>query len=323
VFPLGVFCCVTGVSGSGKSTLVGEVLSRALGRKLGLVRPRPGGHRRLSVSGKVRRMLEIDQSPIGRSPRSCPATYTKVLDDVRRAFAGTRQAKVRGYGVGRFSFNNKEGRCHACEGRGERSIEMSFLPDVHVTCQQCDGRRYNQQTLQVTIRGKSIADVLAMTVEEAIEFFHNYPVLARKLRMLRDVGLDYMTLGQPSTTLSGGEAQRIKLARELSKAATGQTVYILDEPTTGLHFEDVRKLLQTLHGLVDMGNTVIVIEHNLEVIKCADYIIDLGPEGGEEGGQVVGSGPPEKIAAIRRSHTGRALKRFFRNRKPRKAGTAS
>jgi len=318
-FPLGVFCCVTGVSGSGKSTLVNDVLARALGARLGLSRPRPGAHRSLRVPPQVRRMLEIDQAPIGRSPRSCPATYTKLMDDVRRAFAGTRQAKVRGYGIGRFSFNNKEGRCPVCEGRGEKEIEMNFLADIRITCEECHGRRYNEQTLQIAIRGKSIADVLAMTVEEAFEFFQTYPGIARKLRTLRDVGLDYITLGQPSPTLSGGEAQRIKLARELSKATAGDTVYILDEPTTGLHFDDVRKLLRTLNGLVDQGNTVIVIEHNLEVVKCADHIIDLGPEGGDEGGRVVARGTPEAIMTAAESYTGRALKRFFKGRKQRKA----
>jgi len=310
-FPLGTLCCVTGVSGSGKSTLVNDVFSRALARKLGLVRGRAGLHRSLRVDGDVRRMIEIDQRPIGRSPRSCPATYTKVLDDVRRAFAGTRLAKVRGFTTSRFSFNNAAGRCPDCEGRGQKQIEMSFLPDVRVTCETCQGRRYNEQTMQVHLRGASIADVLTMTVEDALEFFKNHPVIARKLRTLNDVGLGYLTLGQPSTTLSGGEAQRIKLARELSKASSGHTVYILDEPTTGLHFEDVNMLLRILHGLVEMGNTVIVIEHNLEVVKCSDYIIDLGPEGGEDGGTVVAAGTPEEVAQVAESYTGQALKRFF------------
>jgi len=306
-FPLGLFCCVTGVSGSGKSTLVNEVLCKALARKLYGRRDRPGAHKSLQGMEHVKAVLEIDQNPIGRSPRSCPATYTKVFDHIRKAFAGTRQAKVRGYDLGRFSFNSKQGSCPVCGGRGEKRIEMNFLPDMHITCEECGGRRYTEQTLQVTIRGKNVADVLAMTVEEALEFFRNYPPIERCLRTLRDVGLGYLTLGQPSTTLSGGEAQRIKLARELSKVPTGGTVYILDEPTTGLHFEDVRKLLRTLHGLADMGNTLIVIEHNLDVIKNADYIIDLGPEGGDEGGRVVACGTPRQVARSAQSYTGRSL----------------
>ncbi len=316
-FPLGCFCCVTGVSGSGKSTLVNDILYRALARRLYGSRQKPGAHRSVRGAAKVERVLEIDQSPIGRSPRSCPATYTKVFDDIRRAFAETRQAKVRGYDLGRFSFNTKEGRCPVCDGRGEKRIEMSFLPDMRVTCEECHGRRYNEQTLQITIRGKNIADVLAMTVEEALEFFRNYPSIERKLRTLRDVGLGYLTLGQPSPTLSGGEAQRIKLTRELAKVQSGTTLYILDEPTTGLHFEDVKKLLHILHGLADMGNTLVVIEHNLEVVKNADYIVDLGPEGGDEGGRVVACGPPEAIIQVPGSYTGQSLKPFFRNRKPR------
>jgi excinuclease ABC subunit A len=313
-FPLGAFCCVTGVSGSGKSTLVNEILYRALARKLYGSRSRPGAHKAIIGARNVKLVLEIDQSPIGRSPRSCPATYTKVMDDIRRAFADTRQAKVRGYDLGRFSFNGKQGRCPVCQGRGEKEIEMHFLPNTRVTCEECRGARYNEQTLQVTIRGKNVADVLAMTVEEALDFFRNYPSIERRLRTMREVGLDYLTLGQPSTTLSGGEAQRIKLTRELGKVATGGTVYILDEPTTGLHFDDVKKLLRTLHGLADMGNTLVVIEHNLEVIKSADYIIDLGPEGGDEGGYVVACGTPEEIAKVRESHTGRALKPLLERR---------
>jgi excinuclease ABC subunit A len=317
-FPLGLFICVTGVSGGGKSTLVNDILYRALARKLYASRPKPGAHRSLKGATKVRRVLEVDQSPIGRSPRSCPATYTKVFDEVRRAFAATRQAKVRGYDLGRFSFNNKEGRCPVCEGVGEKRIEMNFLPDMRVTCEGCRGRRYNEQTLQITLREKNIADVLAMTVEEALEFFASYPSIERKLRTMRDVGLDYLTLGQPSTTLSGGEAQRIKLTRELGKVSTGDTIYIMDEPTTGLHFADVRKLLHTLHSLADMGNTLVVIEHNLEVIKNADYIIDLGPEGGADGGQVVACGPPEEVVKVKGSYTGQALRPFFRRRKDRR-----
>jgi len=307
-FPLGLLICVTGVSGSGKSTLVNEVLYRALARRIYGSRAKPGAHRSISGAEKVRRVLEIDQSPIGRSPRSCPATYTKVFDDIRRAFAQTRQAKVRGYDVGRFSYNTAGGRCPACDGLGEKQIEMNFLPDVRITCEECNGRRYNEQTLQIAIRGKSIADVLAMTVEEALEFFAHYPRIERKLRTLRDVGLGYLTLGQSSTSLSGGEAQRIKLTRELSKLSTGDTLYILDEPTTGLHFDDVKKLLRVLHGLADMGNTLVVIEHNLEVIKNADHIIDLGPEGGADGGRVVAKGTPEEVAAVEESYTGRALR---------------
>ncbi len=310
-FPLGLFCCVTGVSGSGKSTLVHDVLFRALARSLYGSRPKPGAHRLLKGADKVRAVLEIDQSPIGRSPRSCPATYTKVLDHVRRAFAETRQAQISGYGAGRFSFNNKQGACPACGGLGEKKIQMNFLPDVRLTCQDCRGRRYNEQTLQVTIRGKNMADVLAMTVDEALEFFRNYPAAQRILRTMRDVGLGYLTLGQPSTTLSGGEAQRIKLARELGKRTTGDTLYILDEPTTGLHFDDILKLLRTLHALADVGNTLIVIEHNLEVIKNADYIIDLGPEGGDEGGRVVACGTPAEVARTEGSHTGQALRAVF------------
>jgi len=317
-FPLGLFCCVTGVSGSGKSTLVNDILYRALARRLYGSRERPGRHRSLAGVKHVDQVLQIDQSPIGRTPRSCPGTYTKVMDDVRRAFADTRQARVRGFGAGRFSFNNKEGRCPVCMGLGEKQIQMNFLPDMRVTCEACHGRRYNEQTLQIAIRQKNIADVLAMTVAEALEFFRNYPPIERKLRTMRDVGLDYLTLGQPSNTLSGGEAQRIKLTRELGKVSTGGTVYILDEPTTGLHFDDVKKLLRTLHTLTDMGNTLVVIEHNLEVIKNADYIVDLGPEGGDEGGEVVAVGPPEVIAEAECSHTGRALRPLLRRRQPRK-----
>jgi len=313
-FPLGVFCCVTGVSGSGKSTLVEDILYRALARKLYGSRHKPGLHRGISGAEHVERVLQIDQSPIGKTPRSTPGTYTKALDDIRKVFADTRQAQVRGYGAGRFSFNARGGRCEICKGRGKKKIEMSFLPDLSVTCEECAGRRYNDETLQITIRGKNIADVLAMTVEEALDFFKNYPPIARKLRTLRDVGLGYLNLGQPSPTLSGGEAQRIKLARELGKLTTGRTLYIFDEPTTGLHFDDISKLLNTFHGLADMGNTLIVIEHNLEVIKNADYIIDLGPEGGEEGGRVVAAGTPQEVAAARESHTGRALREYFARR---------
>ncbi len=312
-FPLGLICCVTGVSGSGKSTLVHDVLYRALRRRLYGSRPKPGDHDSVEGADHLQSVLEIDQSPIGRTPRSCPATYTKVFDGIRRAFAGTRQAKVSGFDVGRFSFNTKEGRCPECNGLGEKDIQMNFLPDMRLTCEVCRGRRYNEQTLQITIRGKSIADVLAMTVEEALEFFRNYPSVERKLRLMRDVGLGYLNLGQPSTTLSGGEAQRIKLARELGKRTTGDTLYILDEPTTGLHFDDIEKLLRTLHALADMGNTLIIIEHNLEIIKNADYIVDLGPEGGDEGGRVVACGTPEEVIRAQQSYTGHALRPLFEN----------
>ncbi len=315
-FPLGLFCCVTGVSGSGKSTLVHDVLYRALKRRLHGSREKPGLHRDVEGWDQIDRVLEIDQSPIGRSPRSCPATYTKVFDRIREAFAQTRQARVSGYTASRFSFNTRAGRCPVCDGLGEKKIEMSFLPDMRLECEECQGRRFNEQTLQITIRGKNIADVLDMTVEEALEFFANYPGIERRLRTMRDVGLGYLTLGQPSTTLSGGEAQRIKLTRELGKRSKGNTLYILDEPTTGLHFDDIEKLLRTLHALVDMGNTIIVIEHNLEIIKNADYIVDLGPEGGDEGGRVVACGPPEAVVAAQESHTGRALQPFLENDPP-------
>jgi excinuclease ABC subunit A len=307
-FPLGLFTCVTGVSGSGKSTLVNDILYRALARGLYSSRARPGAHRSVAGAERVGAVLQIDQSPIGRSPRSCPATYSGVFDRIRRAFANSRQARVSGYGPGRFSFNTREGACPVCHGLGEQSVQMSFLPDVRLTCEECRGRRYNDQTLQVTLAGRSIADVLAMTVDEALAFFASYPAVERILRTMREVGLGYITLGQPSTTLSGGEAQRIKLARELGKHSAGDTLYILDEPTTGLHFDDIRKLLCALQGLADMGNTLVVIEHNLEVIKCADYIVDLGPEGGDEGGYVLACGRPEEVARAAHSYTGQALK---------------
>ena len=307
-FPLGLFCCVTGVSGSGKSTLVIDILYRALARKLYGSSPKPGAHDAVLGADQIDRVLQIDQSPIGKTPRSTPATYTKVFDQIREVFAQTRQAQVRGYDHGRFSYNTKGGRCEACQGRGAKKIEMNFLPDVSVTCEECGGQRYNQESLQVTVRGRNIADVLAMTVAEALEFFKNYPGISRTLHAMQDVGLDYLTLGQPSPTLSGGEAQRIKLTRELGKVATGHTLYILDEPTTGLHFEDIGKLLPTLHSLTDMGNTVIVIEHNLEVIKNADYIVDLGPEGGAQGGRVVAQRTPEAVARNEDSYTGQALR---------------
>jgi excinuclease ABC subunit A len=311
-FPLGMLICVTGVSGSGKSTLVNDILLRALTREINKSPEKPGRHRAIRGIEHIDRVLEIDQSSIGRTPRSTPATYTKVFDYIRRIFAETKQSRVRGYDVGRFSFNSSEGCCAECGGMGEKPIEMNFLPDMRIECDECHGRRYNQETLQVTVRGKSIADVLEMTVDEALEFFKNYPPVERRLRVMRDVGLGYLTLGQPSSTLSGGEAQRIKLVRELGKVSTGDTLYVLDEPTTGLHFDDISKLLKILHGLVDMGNTVLIIEHNLEVIKNADYVIDLGPEGGDDGGSIVATGTPEEVAEEKNSHTGRALKKLLR-----------
>ena len=305
--PLGLLVCVTGVSGSGKSTLVQEVLLRALMQKIYRSKALPGKHRRLVGWEQIDKVIDIDQSPIGRTPRSNPATYTGVFDHIRRLFAQVPEARVRGYLPGRFSFNVRGGRCENCAGDGQIKIEMHFLPDVYVTCEVCKGRRYNRETLEVRYKNRSIADVLEMSVEEALDFFRNIPVIARHLQTLADVGLGYIELGQPAPTLSGGEAQRIKLAAELQKRATGNTFYVLDEPTTGLHFEDIRKLLAVLQRLVDAGNTVVVIEHNLDVIKTADWIIDLGPEGGDAGGEVVAAGPPEAIALEPRSHTGRFL----------------
>ncbi len=310
-FPLGVFICVTGVSGSGKSTLVSDILFKALRRRLHHSKDKPGAHAGISGSDKLERVIEIDQSPIGRTPRSNPATYTNVFDHIRRLYAMTKEAKIRGYKPGRFSFNVKGGRCEACQGQGVKKIEMHFLPDVFVTCQECKGMRYSGETLQVRYRGKSIADVLEMTASSALDFFSNFPKIKEILKTLVDVGLGYMPLGQPSTTLSGGEAQRVKLSEQLSRQSVGQTLYILDEPTTGLHFDDIRKLLHVLDRLVDRGNTVVVIEHNMDVIKCADYIIDLGPEGGEAGGRVVAAGPPEVVAGCAQSHTGAYLARHL------------
>ncbi len=307
-FPLGLFICITGVSGSGKSTLIQETLFPRLMYHVYGTRRVWGDHDAIEGLEWVDKVVDIDQSPIGRTPRSNPATYTGVFDLIRELFASTPEARARGYQPGRFSFNVKGGRCEACRGDGMIKIEMQFLPDVYVTCEVCKGRRYNRETLEVKFKGKTIADVLEMTVEEALEFFAPFPAIARKLKTLHDVGLDYIRLGQPAPTLSGGEAQRVKLATELSKRATGNTVYILDEPTTGLHFEDVRKLLGVLHRLVDAGNTVIVIEHNLEVIKTADWIIDLGPEGGDAGGYVVAEGPPEYVATVEASYTGQFLR---------------
>lgn len=306
-FPLSALVCVTGVSGSGKSSLVDETLARALVRRLGGVASKPGPHRSLRGANQIDKVIQIDQSPIGRTPRSNPATYTGLFDEVRKVFANTRDARGRGYKAGRFSFNVKGGRCEECQGQGQRRIEMNFLPDIYVNCPVCKGKRFNRQTLEISYRDRSIADVLDMQVEEAVEFFENFPAIARLIRGLQEVGLGYMALGQPSNTLSGGEAQRVKLAAELSRVDTGRTLYILDEPTTGLHFDDVRKLLVVLHRLVELGNTVLVIEHNLDVIKTADWIIDLGPEGGDAGGEIVAVGTPEEIATLEDNHTGRVL----------------
>lgn len=309
--PLGVFTCVTGVSGSGKSTLVDDILHKKLASVLHGARERAGAHDRIEGIEQLDKVINIDQSPIGRTPRSNPATYTGVFTDIRQLYAMTPEAKMRGYKPGRFSFNVRGGRCEACKGDGIIRIEMQFLPDVYVPCEVCHGKRYNSQTLEVKYRGKTIADVLDMTVAEALEFFQNVPVIRRKLQTLYDVGLGYIRLGQPATTLSGGEAQRVKLATELSRRGNEKTLYILDEPTTGLHFEDVRKLLDILHRLVEGGSTVVVIEHNLDVIKTADYIIDLGPEGGEHGGYIVAEGTPEEVAACPASYTGQFLKKVL------------
>lgn len=313
--PIGVFTCVTGVSGSGKSSLVNEILYKRLARDLNRARTIPGKHKNITGIKKLDKVIAIDQSPIGRTPRSNPATYTGVFDMIRDLFAGTPDAKARGYKKGRFSFNVKGGRCEACGGDGIIKIEMHFLPDVYVPCEVCGGKRYNRETLEVKYKGKSIYDVLDMTVEEAVPFFENLPSIRRKIETLNDVGLSYVKLGQPSTTLSGGEAQRIKLAAELSKRSTGNTIYILDEPTTGLHFADVHKLVEILHRLADGGNTVVVIEHNLDVIKTADYIIDMGPEGGDRGGCVVACGTPEEITEVPESFTGQYVKKMLKKYK--------
>jgi excinuclease ABC subunit A len=326
--PLGVLCCVTGVSGSGKSTLVNEVLYKAVANRLHRAKQRPGAHRRIHGLDQVDKIINIDQSPIGRTPRSNPATYIGLFDHIRELYSRTQEARARGYKPGRFSFNVKGGRCEVCRGDGQIKIEMHFLPDVYVPCEQCGGKRYNRETLQVRFKGRTIADVLDMTVEEAVRFFEHIPKIKRRLQALHDVGLDYIRLGQPATTLSGGEAQRVKLASELSKIATGRTLYILDEPTTGLHFADVERLLEMLDRLVEGGNTVVVIEHNLDVIKTADRILDLGPEGGEEGGLLVAQGTPEQVAASERSHTGRFLAEIVeparrRSRSPRRVAAAA
>ncbi|WP_251554936.1 excinuclease ABC subunit UvrA [Neobacillus muris] len=307
-FPLGMFIAVTGVSGSGKSTLINEILHKSLAQKLNRAKMKPGQHKSIKGLEQLEKVVDIDQSPIGRTPRSNPATYTGVFDDIRDVFAATNEAKVRGYKKGRFSFNVKGGRCEACKGDGIIKIEMHFLPDVYVPCEVCHGKRYNRETLEVKYKGKNISDVLDMTVEEALKFFENIPKISRKIQTIYDVGLGYMKLGQPATTLSGGEAQRVKLASELHRRSTGKTFYILDEPTTGLHVDDISRLLVVLQRLVENGDTVLVIEHNLDVIKTADYLIDLGPEGGDKGGTIVATGTPEKVAEVPESYTGKYLK---------------
>jgi excinuclease ABC subunit A len=322
-FPLGCFVTVTGVSGSGKSTLINEILYRAVHRRLiRNARLVAGKHRSIEGIENVDKVIDIDQSPIGRTPRSNPATYTGVFDHVRKLFAKTPDARRRGYQPGRFSFNVRGGRCEACAGDGTIKIEMHFLPDVYVPCEVCKGKRYNRETLEVRYKGKNISEVLEMSVSEACEFFTNIPPIARHMTTLRDVGLGYIKLGQPAPTLSGGEAQRVKLATELSKRSTGSTLYILDEPTTGLHFDDVSKLLGVLHRLVDAGNTVVVIEHNLDVIKTADHIVDLGPEGGSGGGRVVASGTPEEVAKTPGSYTGDFLRSLMRTKRSRSAAAS-
>ena len=309
--PLGCFVCVTGVSGSGKSSLVNEILYKGVSRVTNRTQERPGKFREIKGIENFDKVINIDQSPIGRTPRSNPATYTGLFNDIRDLFASTNDAKIRGYGPGRFSFNVKGGRCEACSGDGLVKIEMHFLADVYVPCEVCKGKRYNRETLEVKYKGKDIAQVLDMTAEEAVEFFENIPRIHKKIQTMVEVGLGYVKLGQSSTTLSGGEAQRVKLATELARTATGRTIYILDEPTTGLHAADVHKLIEVLQQLVEAGNTVLVIEHNLDVIKNADYIVDLGPEGGDGGGYVVAAGTPEEVAATEQSYTGQYLKRYL------------
>jgi excinuclease ABC subunit A len=308
-FPLGMFICVTGVSGSGKSTLINETLHPAISRILYRSFQEPLAYDKLIGLENIDKVIEVDQSPIGRTPRSNPATYTGVMTDIRKLFEMTPDAKIRGYKAGRFSFNVKGGRCETCRGAGLQVIEMNFLPDVYVKCKECSGLRYNRETLEVKFKGKNISQILDMTITQSVEFFESIPSIFQKLKTLKEVGLGYITLGQPSTTLSGGESQRVKLAAELAKRDTGQTLYILDEPTTGLHFEDVRVLLEVLNRLVDKGNTVMVIEHNMDVIKTADYIIDLGPEGGSGGGKLVCHGTPEEVMKHKKSYTAEYLKR--------------
>jgi excinuclease ABC subunit A len=309
--PVGLFTCVTGVSGSGKSTLINDTLYAAAARHLYGSTLEPAAHQAIEGLEFFDKVINVDQSPIGRTPRSNPATYTGLLTPIRELFAGVPQARERGYGPGRFSFNVKGGRCEACQGDGMIKVEMHFLPDIFVPCDVCHGKRYNRETLEIRYKGKSIHEILGLTVEQAREFFDAVPVVAKKLQTLMDVGLSYIQLGQSATTLSGGEAQRVKLSLELSKRDTGRTLYILDEPTTGLHFQDIEMLLSVLHRLRDHGNTVIVIEHNLDVIKTADWVVDLGPEGGDGGGRIIASGQPEQIAGVARSHTGRYLAQFF------------
>lgn len=304
--------CITGVSGSGKSSLIHETLYPVLRKHFYNSRTEPLPYKKVDGLKHIDKVIEVDQSPIGRTPRSNPATYTGAFTDIRSLFAELPEAKIRGYKPGRFSFNVKGGRCETCQGGGMRVIEMDFLPDVHVPCETCKGKRYNRETLEVRFKGKSISDVLDMTVEAAVEFFENQPKILRKIDTLNEVGLGYISLGQHATTLSGGEAQRVKLATELSKRDTGKTFYILDEPTTGLHFQDIQHLLEVLQKLVEKGNTVLIIEHNLDVIKVADYLVDLGPEGGEGGGMILGSGTPEQIAKIKESYTGKFLKEELR-----------
>ena len=310
-FPLGVFTAVTGVSGSGKSSLVNDILYETLANRLNGAKGVPGKHKKIEGIDQLDKVVHVDQNPIGRTPRSNPATYTGVFDNIRKLFADTSESKARGYQQGRFSFNVKGGRCESCTGDGTLKIEMNFLPDVYVACEECHGARYNRDTLQIRYKGKNISEVLDMPISEAALFFAPISSIARYLETLVDVGLGYVRLGQSATTLSGGEAQRVKLATELQKRSNGRSIYVLDEPTTGLHFEDVRKLLKVLAGLVDKGNTVIVIEHNLDVIKSADWLIDLGPEGGHRGGEIIGVGTPEELSKIKRSHTGAFLKEIL------------
>jgi len=311
--PLNVFTCVTGVSGSGKSSLVNEIVYKHLAQELNRARTKPGLYEQILGIEYLDKVIDIDQSPIGRTPRSNPATYTGVFNDIRDVFAQTPEARMRGYKSGRFSFNVKGGRCEACSGDGIIKIEMHFLPDVYVPCEVCKGKRYNRETLEVKYKGKSISQVLEMTVDEGVEFFQNHPKIFRKLKTMQEVGLGYIQLGQPATTLSGGEAQRVKLATELSRRSNGKTLYILDEPTTGLHVADIHKLLGVLNRLVEAGDTVLVIEHNLDVIKTADYCLDLGPEGGDKGGQIIAAGTPEELAACPQSYTGHFLKQVLKD----------